>query len=299
MGSSVGVGALVILICAALPTGAARASASGGCADSGTTLTCGADMGGGPGSGGATSGGSGTSGGGGGVVQRHCPDYVPYSIAIPGGVGGPPPEGAVQPGAWYVDLCSVGNAQSIAQGLQWFATGQAPTIAPPDPETVGAQAASELQIPAPSLALSPAATGYVNLAEWLSVAPSIWHLFTISAQACNAGGCTTATATATPVIVTWNTGDGSLVTCNGPGTAYRPDLSASAQSTTCSHTYSVTSAGQPSAPGKPNDAAFTITAAVAWSVTWSGPDGSAGVLPSVITQASTSLKVAQIESVNT
>jgi len=231
-------------------------------------------------------------------VQQHCPDYVPYGVAVPGGVGGPAPAGAVQPGGWYVDLCSVGNAQSIAQGLQWFATGQAPTVAPPDPATVGAQAASELQLPTPSLALSPVTTGYVNLAEWLSVAPSIWHLFTTSAQACNAGGCTTATATATPAIVTWNTGDGSVVTCNGPGTAYSPDLSATEQSTTCSHTYTETSAGQRDPNGNPNDGAFTVTAAVTWTVAWSGPDGSAGVLPSLITEASTSLKVTQIESVN-
>jgi len=197
-----------------------------------------------------------------------------------------------------VDLCSVGNAQSIAQGVQWFATGQAPTVATPDPAIVGAQAASELQLPTPSLALSPVTTGYANLAEWLAVTPSIWHLFTTSAQACNAGGCTTATATATPAIVTWNTGDGSVVTCNGPGTAYNPDLGAAAQSTNCSHTYRATSANQPNPEGNPNSAAFTVTAAVTWVVTWSGPDGSAGVLPSLITQASTSLKVAQIESVN-
>jgi hypothetical protein len=197
-----------------------------------------------------------------------------------------------------VDLCSVGNAQSIAQGLQWFATGQAPTVAPPDPATVGAQAASELQLPTPSLGLSPVTTGYVNLAEWLSVAPSIWHLFTTSAQACNAGGCTTATATATPAIVTWNTGDGSVVTCNGPGTAYNPDLSAGAQSTNCSHTYRVTSTNQPNPAGDSRGDAFTVTAAVTWAVTWSGPDGSAGALLSLITEASTSLKVAQIESVN-
>ena len=286
------------LIYVAVPSGAARASGSGGCADSGVMLGCASGMGGGPGNQGPSSGASGAGSDAGGVVAPHCPDYVPYSVAIPGGVGGPPPAGAVQPGAWYVDLCSVGNAQGIATGVQWFATGQAPTIAPPDPATVGAQAASELQLPTPSLALSPVTTGYVNLAEWLSVTPSIWHLLTTTAQACNPGGCTAATATATPAIVTWNTGDGSVVTCNGPGTAYNPDLSANEQSTSCSHTYTTTSAGQPDPDGNPNDGAFMVTAAVTWTVAWSGPDGSAGVLPSLITEASTSLQVTQIESVN-
>jgi hypothetical protein len=292
--------AVVICLTTALPTRVAFASDGAGdgiCADSGSTVTCGSGLGGDPGSGGGNSG-SGLSSGGGGVAQQHCPDYVAYAVAFPGADGGAPPAGSVQPGAWYVDLCAVGSAQGIATGVQWFAIGQAPTVAPPDPATVGVQAASELQLPTPSLALSPVTTGYVNLAEWLSVAPSIWHLFTTSAQACNAGGCTTATATATPAIVTWKTGDGSVVTCNGPGTAYNPDLSATEQSTACSHTYRVTSTNQPNPDGNPNHAAFTVTAAVTWTVAWSGPDGSAGALPSLITEASTSLKVVQIESVN-
>ena len=279
--------------------GTGTGAGSGGCADSGNTVTCGSGVGGGPGSAGGDHGGSGSTSGGGGSVQQHCPDYVPYSVAFPGSDGGPPPPGAVQPGAWYVDLCAVGSPQGIATGVQWFATGQAPGPPPPDPATVGAQAASELQLPDPSLALSPAGTGYVNLAEWLSVAPSIWHPFATSAQACNAGGCTTATATAAPAIVTWNTGDGSVVTCSGPGTAYNPDLSADAQSTNCSHAYTVTSADQPTPAGNPNDAAFTVTATITWTVAWSGPNGSAGSLPSLTTHASSSLKVAQIESVNT
>jgi hypothetical protein len=224
---------------------------------------------------------------------------VPYSTVFPGSDdGGAPPAGAVQPGAWYVDLCAAVNAQGMATGVQWFGNGQVPGIPPPDPATVGAQAASELQLPSPSLALSPATTGYVNLAEWLWIEPSVWHPFTTAAQACNAGGCTNASATATPAYVTWNTGDGSILTCDGPGTAYNPAIPADAQSTSCSHTYTTTSAGQPTPGGNPNDAAFTITAMVTWSVVWSGPAGSAGSLPSLTTHASTSLKVTQIESVN-
>jgi hypothetical protein len=197
-----------------------------------------------------------------------------------------------------VDLCAVGNAMSMATGLAWFGTGQVPGTPPPDPATVGAEAASGLRLPEPSLTLSPATTAYVNLAEWLRIDPSVWHSFTTSAQACTAGGCTTASATATPSYVTWSTGDGSTVTCNGPGTAYNEAIPADAQSTSCSHTYTTTSAGQPTPDGNPNDAAFPVTATVTWTVAWSGPDGSAGALPSLTTEATTSLKVAQIESVN-
>ena len=120
-----------------------------------------------------------------------------------------------------------GSATGQATGVVWLATGQvAPTVPPPDPAVAGAQAASELQLPIPTLTLSPAATGYVNLAEWLWIDATVWHSLSTTAQACNAGGCVTATATATPAYVTWDTGDGSTVTCNGPGTPYDPALPA-------------------------------------------------------------------------
>ena len=162
----------------------------------------------------------------------------------------------------------------------------------------GAQAASELQLPTPTLTLSPSTTGYVNLAEWLWITSSMWHPLSTTAQACNAGGCVAATATATPSYVTWDTGDGSMFTCNGPGTPYDPSLPATSQSTTCEHTYATSSAGQSSPDGNPNDAAFAITATITWTVAWAGPNGSAGALSSLTTRGVTSLKVAQIESVN-
>ena len=197
---------------AALPSGVASAGGNtGGCTDSGQTVNCGAGAGGQPGSGGGDGAGATlTSGGGGASAPPQCPDFVPYSVAIPGGGdGGPPPAGAPQPGAWYVNLCAQGGVQGMATGVEWFATGQVPGTPPPDPALVGAQAASELRLSSPSLVLSPSNSGYVNLAEWLWIDPSIWHPFTTTAQACNAGGCTTASATATPAYVTWSTGDGS------------------------------------------------------------------------------------------
>ena len=139
----------------------------------------------------------------------------------------------------------------------------------------------------------------MNLAEWLSVTPSIWHSFTTSAQACNAGGCTTASATATPAYVTWNTGDGSTVTCNGPGTAYNPAIPRRrAVDVVLAHLHD--HLGGPADPdGNPNDAAFPVTATVTWTVAWTGP-GRVGrrACPASRPTATTSLQVAQIESVN-
>jgi hypothetical protein len=289
---------------AALPSGSAWAVAGGGgsCTDSGSSVSCGSGVSGTTGTGsGSGGGGTAPTGGGSGttVSVPTCPDYVPYSSEFDGQSGGPPPAGGVQPGAWYFNTCSTGSATGQATGVVWLGTGQAaPTVPPPDPAVAGAHAASELQLPIPTLTLSPATTGYVNLAEWLWIDSTAWHSLSTTAQACNAGGCVTATATATPAYVTWNTGDGSTVTCNGPGTPYDPALPATAQSTACSHTYATTSAGQPSPDGNPNDAAFPVTGTITWAVTWAGPDGSAGALPSLTTRGATSLEVAQIESVN-
>jgi hypothetical protein len=163
---------------------------------------------------------------------------------------------------------------------------------------VAAEAASQLQLASPTLTLSPAANAYVNFPEWLSINAAIWHPFTTSATACNAGGCTTVAATATPDYVTWDTGDTAATTiCYGPGATYDTSVAYSDQSTQCSHTYAISSNGQPSPNGLSADAAFPITAAVTWSVTWAGPDGSTGQLAAIGTQGTSSLKVEQIESV--
>jgi len=298
------------LLMFALPSESAFASvggtgSGGSCSDSGSTLGCGSGVSGttgtgsGGGSGGTTTGGGSGGGGATTVSAPTCPNYVPYSSEFPGQDGGPPPAGATQPGAWYFNTCATGSAASQATGVVWLATGQAaPTVPPPDPAVAGAQAASELQLPTPTLTLSPSTAGYVNLAEWLWITSAVWHPLSTTAQACNAGGCVAATATATPSYVTWNTGDGSVITCNGPGTPYDPSLPATSQSTTCEHTYATSSAGQPSPDGNPNDAAFPITATITWTVAWAGPNGSAGALSSLTTRGVTSLKVAQIESVN-
>ena len=211
--------------------GTGTGGGSGGCTDSGQTVDCGSGVDGQPGSSGGTGGDATPVSDGGGSTAPQCPDYVPYSVAVPGGGdGGPPPAGAPQPGAWYVNLCAQGGVQGMATGVEWFATGAVPNVPPPDPAVVGAEAASELRLSSPSLVLSPSNSGYVNLAEWLWIDPSIWHSLCTTAQACNAGGCTAATATATPAYVTWNTGDGSTLTCSGPGTVYNTALPADAQS---------------------------------------------------------------------
>ena len=133
-----------------------------------------------------------------------------------------------------------------------------------------------MALPSPSIVVNPSAFSVVNIPTWLSVGPALWHPFQATATA----GGVTATAVATPEFVDWTMGDGDVVRCDGPGSVYNPGLAPGPQSTSCSHTYKQSSAGEPSPDGDPNDGAFLVTAAVTWTVTWTAvgaPGG--GTLP--------------------
>jgi hypothetical protein len=233
-------------------------------------------------------------------------------VYVPDPNAGPPPAGqSASSGGWYINSCAVDSSTGaspariqVGSGLVWLSSGPGsssrPVVqqAPPSPGVAAAQAASALNLPAPQIGLNPTGTGYVQLPEWLWVNPAIWHAYQTTAQACNAGGCSSATATAVPVSVTWRTGDGAVVVCDGPGVAYQPSVPAADQATDCQHTYTRTSLGEPVPPGlpdAPNNAAYPVTATVTWAVHWTSPGGAGGTLPEISTTSSTWLRVEQIE----
>ncbi|HLX89456.1 MAG TPA: hypothetical protein VKR22_13495, partial [Acidimicrobiales bacterium] len=138
---------------------------------------------------------------------------------------------------------------------------------------MAAQAASHIRLPVPNIATNPASFSVVDLPTWLWIDPSIWHPYTATATA----GGVSATATARPVSVRWDMGDGSApVTCNGPGIAYEADLPASQQRTGCSHTYLRTSLGQPGPD--PDAGAFLVSATITWDVSWTSSSQRGGSL---------------------
>lgn len=221
---------------------------------------------------------------------------------------GPPPPGANPNGQWDAVYClgllfipggTTANGTFMPPAV-WVATGQAapavPTAAPPA-AVLAAQAIGELGLPSPTLGMSPAGTGYVNLPEWLWIDPSIWHPYTVTVSASNPLGTTSVTATATPVDVVWDTGDTTAATvCYGPGTPYNPNEPPAGQTTSCAHTYVESSLGQLSPDANPNDSAFVVTATIQWQVSWAGTDGSTGTT-SLTTTNTASLRIEQIEAV--
>lgn len=275
----------LVVVAAVEVGGAARAGAAFTAGDGGNTINVGVSTSS------STPGSPGSPGGPGsygGSVSACSYIALPPSFVQGLGPGGP------LPGGWYVDTCAHGGLTFRGVGVVWITyshPGPPPGPAVP-PSQLASEAASSLALPVPAIHLDPAAFSVVNLRTWLWVDSSIWHPYSTSASA----GGESVSATATPVSVTWQMGDGGTVTCAGPGTPYDPALPAASQQSACSYTYRVSSAGRASPSGNANGAAFEVTATVDWQVTWVG-GGTSGTLPSLSTSSSRPVRVEQIESV--
>jgi hypothetical protein len=192
-----------------------------------------------------------------------------------------------QAGSWYVWMCSrAGVADALYRPPVWIPEGQEPEAAQlPSPEELAQMAHQQLRLPEPSIAASPSGDQLVNLPTWLWLSDG-WG--PVSATASVPG--VSVTATATPISVTWSTGDGATVTCTGAGTPFDPGSDPRAPSPDCGHTYRSSSASQ---PGQ----AFPVTATVHWTVSWSGA-GRSGTFPEMTTTSTTAFRVAESQALN-
>lgn len=112
----------------------------------------------------------------------------------------------------------------------------------------------------------PGKPGLVGLPEWFWVPRGRWQPVSVTVTA----GLVEATATATPLRLTFSPGAGLAgQTCAGPGTAFRP--AAGDQQSSCSYSYERSSALQP-------HHAYQAAVIVGWRVTWTGSGGAGGVL---------------------
>jgi hypothetical protein len=196
-----------------------------------------------------------------------------------------PPAG--EAGAYYDVNCAVYvNIHGTGGGIVWLPAGVAPE-SKPDPAVLARQARNELHLPGTRIVLSPTGQQLVNLPTWLAVARPGYT--TQSASAAVPGE--SVTATATPTSVVWSTGDGTTVTCDGPGTVYTTSDDPSSSSPTCGHTYRVSSANQPGG-------VFVVTATVQWSVAWAG-GGQRGTFPDLTTTATVRVPVAESQALTT
>jgi hypothetical protein len=111
--------------------------------------------------------------------------------------------------------------------------------------------------------------GLVGLPEWFWIPGRDWGAFKPPPITV---GPVWAQAIAVPTKIIFNPGGGLAgVTCNGPGTAYQPNLPLSAQHTDCSYTYDQPSTGQPGY-------AYAASVTVLWNVSWVGSGGAGGTV---------------------
>jgi hypothetical protein len=165
-----------------------------------------------------------------------------------------------RPGAWYTLHC-----QLITEaGMVWLPAPRAARAAV-SVAVLAERAQRELVLPRPDIRTSPT-VGLVNLPTWLWV--GAWQPKRATARVPGVS----VTATATPVSVFWQTGDGASLTCRGPGTAWNEALPAEAASPTCGHTYRAPSPRS----------GLLVRATIHWSLTWAGA-GHSGVLDGLTT----------------
>ncbi|WP_307618694.1 ATP/GTP-binding protein [Streptomyces sp. V3I7] len=169
-------------------------------------------------------------------------------------------------GAVYVQTCQYLDSALTVERMGWSTElPQAPAV---NPAALAQQAVDKMRLLGPDIASPRAAGRYtVGVPMWMWVHRSA-ETYGPNTASASAGGVTV-TATAKVSKIVWQMGDGTSVTCNGPGTPYQAS-EGMAQSPTCGHVYSKTSAGAQG--GK-----YQATATSTWTIGWQG-GGAAGQL---------------------
>jgi hypothetical protein len=166
--------------------------------------------------------------------------------------------------------------------------------AAPSPATLAQEAYGLLQLPSPTIHRSPPQNNlyqglsytWVNLWTWFWTDPSTYHQ--VSKKVSVTG--VSATATAKPVALVFDAGDGSTpVPCAGPGRAWTDSDANNAPANGCGYQYRHTTGGK----------LLTATVSIVWDVTWTGTGGVGGAFPGMRTQATSQLQVLDIQVVNT
>nr|WP_246422605.1 hypothetical protein [Nocardiopsis mwathae] len=107
----------------------------------------------------------------------------------------------------------------------------------------------------------------------------------VSAQASVPGG--SVSVTAAPRTARWSMGDGTTVTCDGPGVPFdlgRDDPAG--ESPECGHTYRRASVGA-------SQGVYAVRLAVTWTVTWESSEGGGGELDPLVTSTAAELEVVE------
>ncbi|HEX6419413.1 MAG TPA: hypothetical protein VFZ77_13010, partial [Acidimicrobiales bacterium] len=199
-------------------------------------------------------------------------------------------DGPMTEGAWYYTVCRFADTGATSYADYWQYTPGDPANPGPDLAALARQARDQVPFTHPVPATSPAIAleQITGLPTWLWIDPAGWR--TLAARAEIPGFWVEATAT--PRRVVWDMGDGTRVTCDGPGTPYDPAVPDADQRTDCSHVYQHVSAGRPG--GR-----VAASATIEWSVSWRASTGAGGDLAGASRTTSFDLTVTERQAVVT
>lgn len=213
---------------------------------------------------------------GGGRLNCSLRDFVPTEFGAVVGVAAD--RATLVENNFYWLICTNASGETVVQrGFQWV----------PGTTIIGAaeladRAVRELPIRYATPQTSPAIAidHLVGIDTWMWVDPAFWQ--PVSATAGIPG--LAVTATATPERVEWDMGDGTVVTCDGPGTPFDDALPEAVQSTDCSHLFQ-------------DRGAYTASATVTWTIAWTATDGDSGTLADVERTTQFPLRVVERQAV--
>lgn len=234
--------------------------------------------------------------------NNSCLGYVKLSDPQPA----PPPGSSTSAGAWYTCTCppdaEAGTGRDCFGASFWSNTPPA-GIVQYTPAQAAAALAKTFKLQGITIGMAPAEKTHsddpagtaayrrtwVGIPVWLWVddkQPLTWGPYSKTATL----GGVTVTATANVTGVTWNSGDGQNVNC-GAGTAFNAAAmgnQVATDSPSCGFRYTHTSKG----------GTFTVTATSHWEVQWTG-GGTDGTIAAPNAQSQTTVKVGELQSVNT
>jgi hypothetical protein len=186
-------------------------------------------------------------------------------------------------GRWLMRTCQREGEGGIAA----VDTAVIPEGEPVDPAALALQALESVTVPEPVIGTSPAAGDLVvHVPTWLWVSGGWWEPYSGTATA----GRVSSTVTVEPVRALWSTGDGSRVSCAGPGIEWAPGMPEDA--TDCSYTYRSSSDAEPGGT-------FTLSVTVELDVAWSSTTGASGALPAMSRTARQTVRVGEIQAIKT
>ena len=169
--------------------------------------------------------------------------------------------------------------------IDWFFWGE--VVPPVDPAVLRDRALARVTVPVPSVGSFPdgGRPALVQGDTWFWIEDPWDPLVETETQ-----GFTTVSVSASPDRVEWRPGDGDVLVCHGPGDVWREGLYE--QGSSCSHTYTASSADQPGD-------VYAGSATVFWELTWAingSPQGSFGTVSQTSSFTMPAAEVQVVES---